>query len=175
VLRDAFTPGRLEGAGTPFNLPQAIGYGRQPYACYPAGKGGCVAGPSGVVMGIFGWLDPVALQVSNLYSAGFPLGFVLPVFNLWNFQRVFAQFSPLTGSELVLRQGMECVLAVQGDFLARFPLGAQAGNQVWTDPATGLPYDADGGGYVATPWTLMQGSCECGARLRISSFVKPLN
>lgn len=174
-MRAGLNPGRLQGAGTPFEWSEAIGFGRQPFACYPAGKGGLVAGPSGVVLGIFGWVDPDLLEVSNVQTEGFALGFVLPVFNLSNFQRVFAQWGPLSGPELVLRQGLGCVVGVAGDFMTRFPLGGQAGNRVWADPATGLPYDADLGGYVPTTWTLMQTACGCGARLRISSFVQPLN
>jgi hypothetical protein len=173
-VRWPYTPGRLEGAGTPFNWPAAIGYGRAPFANFVSGKGGCTAGPSGVALGIFGWVDPGSGEVSNVQSAGTFLGFVLPVFNLWNWQRVYSVCSPPSPPLLVLRPGIECVVAVAGDFLTRFPQGGEAGSQVWADPATGLPYSSNIGGLVATPWTLMQ-TGDCNAQLRISSFVRPLN
>jgi hypothetical protein len=177
-VRDAFTPGRLQGAGTPFEWPEATGFGRAPFAAYIAGPGGVVAGPDGVALGIFGWVDPASLQVSNLFTSGFQLGFVLPVFNGWNWQRVYRQCPPVPCSGAptlwILRPGLGCVIAVQGDFLTQFPEGAQAGAQVFADPATGLPYTSNPGGYIATPWTAMQGAgCNCSAR--ISSFAAPVN
>ena len=181
MLRAGFTPGALEGAGTPFNWPEAIGYGRQPYASFTAGQNQCVAGPNGVAMGIFGWVSPAPppapAPVSNLKpESGGLLVFVLPTFNAWNWQRCFPQRSaPPVGNQLILRAGLEVVVAVAGDFYTRFPLGAQAGSQVWTDPATGIPYTANlTGGYVPTPWTVMQNG-DCNARCRITSFVRPFN
>jgi hypothetical protein len=168
--------GRLQGAGTPFDWPEAIGFGRQPFASFPAGADACVAGSQGVALGIFGWIDPVTFQVANARSSGAILGFVLPVFNMYNWQRSFPQRSPPpVGRQLILRAGLECIVALAGDFVTTFPLGALVGSRVWTDPATGVPYGEDHGGYVATRWTVMQNGCGCNARLRISSFVKPLH
>ena len=188
-------PSRYFGAGTPFQWFLDTGYGRQPFTSFPAGKGGIAAGPDGIAIGQFGWVDP-DLQTINwqLVDGWTMLAFVLPTYNGWNWQRVYPQPSPacsgitpnLSGLNpppatplapftlYMLRAGMQCVPAISGDFLTRFPLGGQAGNQVWADPSSGLPYDSDLGGYVATPWTLMQ-SGGCGAALRISSFNAPVN
>ena len=172
-MRSEVTPGKLEGAGTPFNWPTAIGYGRQPFANVPASAGTMTAGPNGVQLGLFGWADPVLGEVSN-ESPGI-LGFVLPVPRAWNWQKCTPTLpgSPVRG--LILRAGLACVLAASGDFVTTFPFGAQAGNQVFTDPATGVPYSGNPGGLVATPWTVMSSACGCNARVRISSFVAPFN
>lgn len=166
------TRGRLNGAGTPFNWAAAIGYGREPYASIVAGKGALTAGPQGVQIGIFGWVDPVTGQVTNTQVAGALLGFVIPVLNWYNWQRVMPSKNAL-GRVLIIRAGVECVIANQGDFTTTFLLGAQAGQQVYVDPATGFPYGGNPGGLVPTPWTVMESGCTCNAKLRISSFVKP--
>src|SRR5579875_229436 len=193
-MRAMQSSGRQYGAGSPFHWFPELGYGRPPFASLVAGAGGITAGPNGVALGLFGWVDPTTLEVSNVASAGALLGFVLPTFDRWNWQRAYPQppagccgvtpnFSGLNPAPpapaapfplLMLRVGMPCVVAAAGVFNARFSLGGQAGNRVWADPASGLPYDSDLGGYVATPWTLMQ-SGGCGAALRISSFVSPFN
>jgi hypothetical protein len=188
---------RLAGAGTPFEWYQANGYGRQPFANVVSGPWQLTAGPNGVQLGIFGWADPNTGEVSNQYIPGGALGFVLPVRQMWNWQRAYPQCTPPYPPGIILRPGMQCVLAAIGDFLTRFPLGGEAGNQVWTDPNTGQPYAASAGenlstdsgliivtqggnpistqsgGFVATPWTLMQNG-GCNSKLRISSFVKPV-
>jgi len=161
--------GKFAGAGTPFEWPQAIGHDRQPFASFPCGTGQLTAGPDGLALAIFGWVDPSTFEVSNAQMPEGLLGFVLPVIGAWRWDRAY-RCKGLT----ILRPGLPCVLAIAGDFIARFPLGAQAGAQVWTDPATGLPYTADGGGFIATPWTAMQ-SGGPGARCRISSFARPVN
>lgn len=174
-MRGATYPGLLSGAGTPFDWPTALGYSRQPFTNLLAGRGGLTAGPNGVALGIFGWADPNTGQVSNVQGSGQQLGFVLPIFEMWNWQGVYRQCgAPGTPPLLIRRPGLEVVLASQGDFLTRFPLGAQAGQQVFTDPATGLPYSGNPGGYVPTGWTVMQ-SGGCNERCRISSFTRPFN
>ena len=165
----------VSGAGTPFDWPTAIGYSRQPFANVVAGPGALVAGPDGCFLGRFGWTDPNSGQVSNAFVAGGLLGFVLPVVQWWNYQRVRPTRDASGYPVLELRAGLPCVLAATGDFYARFPFPAQAGQRVFVDPATGLPYGADGGGYVATKWTVMESSCGCNGRLRISSFAVPFN
>lgn len=169
------TPGRLEGAGTPFDWPASIGFDRQPFANFVAGKGACVAGPDGLALGIFGWVDPNSGEVSNAQIEGGFLVFVLPVINAYNWQRCFTQMGPAGVPQLVLRAGLPCVVAAQGDFVTLFPQGAQAGQQVWVDPATGYAYGSDTGGLVASPWTVMENRCGCNVKLRISSFAKPLS
>lgn len=169
-------PGRLAGAGSPFNWPASIGYARQPYASFPAGPWRCIAGPEGVALGIFGWVDPNTHEVSNVQTEGAHLVFVLPVVGMWNWNRCYPnRVAPCGPPQIILRAGLEVVPAVQGDFLTRFPLGAQAGARVWTDPATGLAYDANlTGGYIATPWTVIT-NCGCNGLARISSFTAPVN
>jgi hypothetical protein len=165
------------GAGTPFEWWPTLGYDRQPYASVVAGPWALAAGPNGVQIGVFGWADPKTGAVSNTRIAGGQFGFVLPVIGMYNWQRVFPQ-APATGcgpAALMLRAGMQCVLAAAGDFLTRFALGAQAGQQVFADPVTGAAYGGNPGGAVATPWTVMQNACGCNALLRISSFAKPFN
>lgn len=165
------------GAGTPFEWWPSIGYDRQPYASVVAGPWALTAGPDGVQIGVFGWADPDTGQVSNTQIAGGLLGFVLPVVGMYNWQRAFPQ-KPAIGCgppALILRPGMQCMLAAQGDFLTRFALGAQAGQQVFADPVTGAPYGGNPGGAVPTHWTVMQNACGCEAVLRISSFAKPFN
>ena len=162
----------LNGAGTPFEYPEAVGFSRAPYASVPAGGQALQAAPAGVALGIFGWSDPVLGLVSNLFTEGFQLGFVIPVLNAWNWQRAYIQFGfpfPLR----ILRGGYAVVLSAIGNFKTRFAQGGVAGSRVWTDPETGLPYaTSNNGAYIATPWTLMQ-SGGCNALLTISSFAQP--
>lgn len=172
-------PGVYAGAGTPFQNYEAIGYDRQPFACYSAGLNQLQATASGLMMGVFGWADPAAGLVSNAYTAGFVLGFVLPTFNGWNWQRCYpycydpsVSGPPISG--MILRGGMPLVLAVQGDFYTPFINGATAGAQVWADPVYGLAYCADGGGYVKTPWVCMQ-TLPAGCAARISTFATSFN
>ena len=174
-MRLGLTAGRLSGAGTPFNWPAAIGYERQPFASLVSGAGQLAAGPNGVQMGIFGWADAVTGEVSNVQSTGALLGFVLPVIGLYNWQRCAPTPLGALVRGLILRAGIQCVMAVAGDFLTVFPFGGQAGKRVFTDPATGVPYSGNPGGLVATPWAVMETGCRCNATLRISSFSAPLN
>jgi hypothetical protein len=170
------TPGRLEGAGTPFDWPQAIGFGRQPYASLVAGAARLTAAATtGVAAGQFGWADPVTGQVANVFTAGWALGFVLPPRQWWNWQRAYTQRGPFGPPQLILRPGTEVIVAAAGDFLTLFPFGAQAGNRVYADPATGYASSGNPGTFIATPWTVMASRCECNARVRISSFTAPLN
>lgn len=174
-MRGFATHGRLEGAGTPFEWPAAVGYSRQPFTNLVSGAWALTAGPNGCALGIFGWADPNSGEVSNAQITGGALGFVLPVRGMWNWQGVYTQCgAPGTPPLLMRRPGLGLVLASQGDFLTRFPLGAQVGQQVFTDPATGLPYSGNPGGFVPTPWTVMQ-SGSCNERCSISSFTPPFN
>lgn len=173
-MRQAWTPGALEGAGTPFNWPAAIGYGRAPYATFSAGAWALTAGPDGVQMGMFGWADPATGLVTNAKpDAGGILGFVLPVVQFFNYQRTTPTPPGAAVRGRILRAGMALVLAVAGDFVTIFPFGGEAGVRVYADPASGVPYAGDPGGMVATPWTLMQSGCNCASPLRISSFSAP--
>ena len=188
-------PTRYFGAGSPFQWFPDTGRGRQPFSSFPAGARGIAAGPNGIAIGQFGWVDPDLQTINWQKVDGWQmLAFVLPTYNGWNWQRVYPQppvgcsstppkYSGVTPAPAtpsapfvlyMIRAGMQVVPAVSGDFLTRFPLGGQAGSQVWADPSSGLPYDSDLGGYVATPWTLTQSGAP-GAALRISSFSAPVN
>jgi hypothetical protein len=191
------TNAQLDGAGTPFDWPEAIGYGRAPFASFSAGAWECVAGPEGVAVGCFGWIDPDSGQVSNKLIAGALMGFVLPTANPYNmWERVTFRRGP-PFPQMVIRPGVRCVVASVGDFRAKLPNGGQIGARVYADPATGLPYAQgafilpsidnlsismdsasvtfDGAGYyIPTRWTLCQ-SGNAGASLRISQMVKPFN
>lgn len=171
---------QFAGAGTAFDWVEASGFGRQPYASLTSGSWMCVAGPQGVAIGAFCWVDPDTGQVNSTLSDGALLGFVLPLANSYNlWERVFMQYpnrslQPPFPQQLI-RPGVACVVAQSGVFAPKFPLGGQVGTRVFTDPATGLPYSGNvTGTYVATPWTLAQ-SGGPGARLRMSTFIKPFN
>jgi len=166
---------RLAGAGTAYQNYEAVGYDRQPFACYSAGLNQLQAA-EGLMMGVFGWAANGV--VSNAYVSGAQLGFVLPTFNDWNWQRVYrycyepgVSGPPLSG--MLFRAGMPCVLAVQGDFYTPFLNGGIAGARVWADPVYGLAYCADGGGYIETPWVCMQTHSPGPAR--ISTFATAFN
>lgn len=181
---------RIDGAGTPFDWPEAIGYGRAPYASLSAGAWQFTAGPAGVALGTFGWVDPDSGLVSNTLIPGALLGVILPVPLALKWSRTVVR-----GPYRFLRHGLGCIVAAVGNFAVRLPLGGQIGAQIYADSTTGLPYAAgtfnqpsmddseitmdsaavrmDQTPYVPTGWTLMQ-SGAAGARLRISSFVKPL-
>ncbi|MGA7539856.1 MAG: hypothetical protein WBW93_13935 [Steroidobacteraceae bacterium] len=167
-----------DGAGTPFDWQESIGFGREPFASLTCGPYAPTAGPQGLAIGTFCWYDPDTGIATNVQSAGF-LGFVLPLANRYNlWERVYTQY-PMDGvppfPQQIIRPGIACVLAVSGVFAPKFPNGGGAGSQVFTDPATGLPYAGNTTGtYVATPWTLLQ-SGGVGARLRMSTFVQPFN
>ncbi len=167
------------------------GYGRNPYASLTAGAGALAAQPNGLYLGRFAWSDTVT--ATNVYAAGLLLAFAITTFNAWNWQRVTVQY----GAPL-LRAGMPCVLMSSGDFMTRFPFGAQAGSQVYANPVTGeascaasgpvpvlLPngqYETDSYGnivytqgvsYIPTPWTAT-GSCGVGYSARISRAIEPV-
>lgn len=163
-----------DGAGTPFDWQEAIGFGRAPYASLVSGAWHCIAGPNGVAMGAFGWADPDTGQVNNQQSDGTQLGIVLPLaerYNLW--ERAYIRYG-LSFPQLVIRSGFRCIVAVAGDFKLKFPQGGQIGMQVYTDPTTGLPFSGPvpyGAGGIKTPWVLAQ-SGPPNTRLRVSSFIQ---
>ncbi len=162
---------------------------RPPFASFPAGAGGLVAGPNGVVFGQFGWVYDDG-TVSNTYAAGTILVFVLPPYDAWNWQRVYPlppswtninesgyPENPLTNttnrSQLVLRAGQQVVAAPIGDYVTTFQYGVMAGVQVYADPATGNAVDASFTGGIPTQWTTMRAGSG-GAPVRISTSVQPI-
>src|ERR1035441_534105 len=89
--------------------------GRGPFASVPSEPGGHTAGVNGVIIGRFGWADPVSGQVSSsLLGPNQVLGFVLPqrdryARNLWN-------LAYWNAGALTLRKGVPLVLAAVGEF-----------------------------------------------------------
>lgn len=166
--------GTLDGYGTPFDYPEAIGYGRQPFASYPAGVGQCVAGPNGTAVGCFAWVDSDSRIASNTYIPGSLIGFVMPLANRYNlWERAYIRHCwPFP--QMVVRPGVACGVASLGTFRAKFPDGGQVGSRVYADPDTGLPYGAGGLALIPTNWTLTQ-SGGPGSRLLISQMVQPFN
>jgi hypothetical protein len=161
------------GAGTAFDWPEADGFGRQPFASLSCGPWSPVAGPAGLAIGAFAWLDPDTGQATNTFAPNTLLGFVLPLANPYNrWQRAFVQ-PGVPFAQMLIRPGVACVLAASGCFRAKFPQGGQAGQQVYADPNTGLPYMA-GPGLIATPWVLMR-SGQPNSRIPMSTFAQSFN
>lgn len=137
------------------------------------------AGPDGVILGRFGWA--LAGVLTNLYSPGAQLGFVLPTYRMRDWQRVYWACDPTACDAQrfpVLRSGNGVVLATQGNFWTPFEQGAQAGDPVFANPANGAASSYDpgascdpAGGYIQTAWIVTRG-CGCGEFARISSYAK---
>lgn len=116
---------------------------RNPYACL---AGAYAVGNTDIAMGRFGWVANG--QVSNVQSPNAPLGLILPRYGLWS-------MSYWSQGAFYLRAGKNVTLATAGDFWVRFPYGAFIGASVYADPATGIAYTADGGGFERTTWTVI--------------------
>lgn len=161
------------GGGTPWDWPLFNGYGRPPHTTLTVGGFALSAGPNGVAIGTFAWVDPDTGEVSNTQIPNGPMGFVLPVVRIWD--PMEATSTRINGFlQRVIRPGLACVLAATGDFETLFPAGASAGSQVFTDPSTGLPYTFNPGSYVPTPWTACRDSAPL-SRGRMSTSIKPFN
>lgn len=158
-----------------------------PIATLPACAGALTAGVAGVSFDRFAWADPVLGLVSNTYTAGFTLGFVMPqklryARNGWN----LAAWSnaPTPGlpppapssapATLILRQGMMVNLAVQGDFSMLFQTPTPAGAQVFASIVDGSAWTGvSGSGFIATQWTTMS-ACGPYGRALTSSYTPPI-
>src|ERR1039458_9888743 len=111
------------------------GVGANPHASCAADAGGLIAGAAGVILDRFGWVDPISGEVSNIYTAGFTLGYVLPqpqrlARNGW--LAAYWNGGPpawVQNPGLVLRAGQMVTMLAVGDFWIRFPGGVQAGQQ----------------------------------------------
>jgi hypothetical protein len=218
VLLDRFS--QFDGAGTAFDYVEAIGRSRQPFCSLTVGAGACVAGPNGLAIGAFCWVDPNTGQASNtlvgntmtasaaileasdivsgsgassasgnasiaetadaisaagVTSSGLLFGFVLPLENTYNlWERAFIR-KELPFAQMIIRPGVECTISSQGAFRTKFPNGGSVGDRVYADPATGLPYSGpERASFIPTQWTLAQNGPP-GARLLMSSFIKPFN
>ena len=161
------------GGGTPFDWVPFNGYGRPPHTSVSVGARNIHAGPNGVAVGAFAWVDPETGDVSNSQIEGV-LGFVLPVNRIGDpFETTRSRANGFP--QLLIRASLACVVAATGDFDAFFPAGANAGAQVFADPATGLPYTVNPNqSYVPTPWTACR-DCRPLSRARISTSIKPFN
>lgn len=140
-----------------------------PAAVVPAGARALQAGPEGVRLGRFAWADLDTGQVSNAYAAGLQLGFAIAQYGMAQWTRIYWR-----RRQPILRAGMGMVLAIYGDFRIRFATGAAAGSSVWANPTDGSAAGSDLGGFVQTPWTVMQPVAPCAAG-RISTSAQPFN
>jgi hypothetical protein len=120
-----------------------------PFASLPAPQGGYTAGPDNVALGRFAWASPVDGTVSNVATEGFPFGLAMQ----YRRNRIGeGQATFIVGGVRYLIAGKPITLAATGVFWVRFPQGASIGATVYADPATGIAYAADGGGFVPTKW-----------------------
>jgi hypothetical protein len=157
-----------------------------PLASMLAGAGALTAGPTGVIVGRFGFAEPATGQVSSARTTLTQrLGFVLPQWGTW--QKLYCE-----NGTWILRQGLMVTLASKGDFWCRFAGGAYPGQQVlasmldgsatvtpsdWTADsaivtADSAVYTADGLATEATPWTVVTPACP-GSLAIISSWQPP--
>lgn len=115
---------------------------RNPYATLAPTS---VVGATDIAVGRFGWLDPLTDEASNVAQDNALLGLVQPRYGLWSLTYV-------QKCVRYVRAGKPITLCASGDFWVRFPFGALIGATVYADPATGIAYSADGGGFIATKW-----------------------
>lgn len=102
-----------------------------PFASVLAGPGALVAPAGGLRVGSFAWVGPNG-QVSQSFVAGYQLGFVGR-----NQQALITEF--LGSYTMIVPEGFMVTLFNEGDFWARFPAGAQVGQNVYADPNDGTP------------------------------------
>jgi len=87
--------------------------------------------------------------VSNVATVGFPFGVAMQ----YRRNRIGeGQATFIVGGVRYLIAGKPITLADTGVFWVRFPQGAFIGAVVYTDPASGIAYAADGGGFIATKY-----------------------
>lgn len=130
------------GRGSPFGKYEGAWASRNPYGSLPTSS---VVGPLDIACGRFGWLDPLTDEVSNVAADSALLGLILPRPGLWSLTYV-------NQGVRYVRSGKPITLATTGDFWVKFPQGANIGAIVYADPATGIAYAADGGGFTRTKW-----------------------
>lgn len=107
------------------------------------------AGPDNVALGRFAWANPADGTVSNVASPGFPFGLAIQ----------YRRNRPNEGQATFFQRGVRYLiagkpitLADSGVFWVRFPQGAFIGATVYIDPATGIAYSTDNGGFIPTKW-----------------------
>lgn len=114
------------------NPAPAIGGGfasANPRTIVPAGPGGLIAGPNGVTIGLFAWIDPYTQQVNN-NGTGVPAGFVS--------SRLSASITQWLGSNsMLIPAGQPVTLFRNGDFWAQSSTPTLRGQKVYANYATG--------------------------------------
>ena len=103
-----------------------------PRATVDAGQGGLVAGPNGVSVGLFAWIDPTDGRTVNNYGAGAPSGFVHR-----DQQAIITQY--LADDTLTMYEGAPITLFNAGGFwVLNAGASTSAVNQVaYADNSTG--------------------------------------
>jgi hypothetical protein len=129
------------GRRAPTGIYEGAWASRNPYASLIPGT---VVGSVDIACGRFGWRDASG-ECSNAQSAGSTIGLVQPQWGAWG-------LTYISRGVRFVRAGKPITLAASGDFYVRFPNGASIGASVWADPATGIAYAADAGGYQLTKW-----------------------
>lgn len=122
---------------------------RAPFASLPAAR---AAGADNVALGRFAWADPATGDVSNVATVGFPFGLAM------QYRRNRAgegQATFVQNGVRYLIAGKPITLGDTGVFWVRFPQGASIGAIVYIDPATGITYAADGGGFIPTKYRVV--------------------
>ncbi|RVT95244.1 hypothetical protein EOD42_16800 [Rhodovarius crocodyli] len=101
-----------------------------PRFTYNAGEGQIVAGPLGVTVGRFVWVDPSGTTATN-YGSGPVAGFIHR-----EQQGLITTF--LAESSMLIRPGMPVTVMTGGDFWARSATGGIIGQKVYANYATGV-------------------------------------
>lgn len=126
----------------PFGVYEGAFASRNPVCTLPPGT---AVGATDIAVGRFAWADPASFEVSNVRMANGLLGLAQPRAGLWSltYWRRGVRY---------LRAGKPVTLYAAGEFYVRFPLGTLIGNPVYCDPATGIAYGSNLGGYILTSW-----------------------
>lgn len=124
----------MTGFQTSVNYQPAVGVvgdfaSTNPRASVLAGPGALVAGPNGLTVGAFAWIDPSGTFATN-YGSGSVAGFVS------RYQRALIT-TYLAQSGLAVPAGFEVSLHQAGDFWAYTSTGAVIGQTVYANYATG--------------------------------------
>lgn len=131
--------------------PQLEGFfaSRNPYAVQVGGPISFRAGPNGLAVARFGWGDVDSGLVNNLRSkATEVLAYVFPVINGNSAVRVCR-------GQRFARPGVGVTLMRSGDYLVRFPAGAQAGQPVYASSVDGTPISGQASDAEATRWQVV--------------------
>lgn len=110
---------------------------QNPRASLLAGQGALVAPASGLIVGNFAFVThaSVGTSVSQAWASGNEVGFLAR-----EEQALISAY--LAGDSLVVPQGFMVTLYTEGDFYAKFPGGATAGQTVYADETDGAPISA---------------------------------